>query len=223
MIIGNLRMIKKLIISILVVFAGISSYAYFHFYERGHLGLAPEVVQQKWRAAKPDASTLRSGDLIFRHGRGAISNMLMTFSRKDPKYSHSGIVSIENKKVFVYHAIGGEENVSNKLRKDPLMVFCNPNDVHSFGIYRLDLNSFQLQEMDSMAKSYYKLGLEFDTKFDLATDEKMYCSEFVYKMIMGVARNGNYLSLSAVSGMKFIACDGLYLNAHSQSIYSYIY
>lgn len=207
----------------MILLAGLTSYGYFHFYEKEHVGLSEEVIREKWSRAKPDISGLRSGDLIFRHGRGAISNMLMAMSQRESKYSHAGIIHKENEKVFVYHAIGGEENISNKLRKDPLEVFCNPNDVHAFGIYRLDLDAGQLLELDSLAEMYYTSGLEFDTKFDLSTDAKMYCSEFVYKLISRVAHNENYLSLSAVSGMKYVACDNLYLNTHSRFIYSYNY
>ena len=216
-------MIKKILLVVFILLAAVSGFAYFKYYENDHVGLSREVILQKWNLAKPDLSNLRTGDLIFRHGRGAISNMLMGFSQHEAKYSHSGIISIQNNKVYVYHAIGGEENISNKLRKDPIEVFCNPNDVHSFGIYRLDFNNEQFQEMDSIAGNYYKSGLEFDTKFDFSTDDKMYCSEFVYKVITRVARNENYLSLSAVSGMKYVACDNLYLNAHCRYIYSYNY
>ncbi len=187
------------------------------------MGFQQSVILEKWNHAKPDLSSLHTGDLIFRHGRGAISNMLMAFSQRQATYSHTGIIHLENKKVLVYHAIGGEENLTNKLRKDPIEVFCNPDDVHSFGIYRLDLTENQLAKVDSIAGNYFKSGLEFDTKFDFSTNEKMYCSEFVYKVITKVADNENYLSLSTVSGQNYVACDDLYLNAHSRFIYSYNY
>ncbi len=147
----------------------------------------------------------------------------MSFSQHETKYSHVGIISIENEKVFVYHAIGGEENASNRLRKDPLETFCNPSTVYSFGIYRLDLKQQQLLKLDSIVKEQYTQGLEFDTKFDLSTDEKMYCSEFVYKAIMKIASERNYLSLSTVSGVNYVSCDDLYLNSHSRFIYSFTY
>ena len=216
-------MLKKITFSLFILLSCISSFAYYHFHLREHSGLTKEMRVQKWSMAKPDYSTLHSCDLIFRHGRGAISNLLMSFSRREAKYSHVGIISVENEKVFVYHAIGGEENISNKLRKDELEVFCNPNDIYSFGIYRLDLNDAQQQEVDSIVKNYYTNRLEFDTRFDFATNDKMYCSEFVYKVIMPVVRDNKYLSLSTVSGVKFVACDDLYLNIHSRFIYSYIY
>ena len=178
---------------------------------------------EKWNRAKPLQVRFHPGDLIFRHGRGAISDALKLFSRHDPTYSHAGIISVENDRVFVYHAIGGEENPTNHLRKDPLELFCNPNDVHSFGMYRLDLDKIKLQKIDSIAADYYRNGLEFDTKFDLDSDDKMYCSEFVYKIILHVTCDKNYLHLSTVTGMTYVACDDLYLNSHCSCLYRYQY
>ncbi len=216
-------MIKKIFISFFIVLAGASCFAYFHFHEKEHLHLPKEVVLRKWNKAKPDFSTLHTGDLIFRHSRGIISNMLISFSQHEKKYSHVGFISIENNKAYVYHSIGGEENVSNKLRRDPLELFCNPSTVHSFGIYRLDLNEDQFLDLDSCVKEAYRKGLEFDTKFDFASDSKMYCTEFVYKTITKVVHRRNYLALSAVSEIKYVSCDDLYLNPHSRYVYSYNY
>ena len=216
-------MFKKVLLSLIAILVVASSAAYFRYYEREHLHFSPAEIKLKWSAASPDISKLQTGDLIFRHGRGAISNCLMEMNLSDKKYSHSGIIHIENGNVSVYHAIGGEENVSNKLQKDSLERFCNASDIHSFGIYRLDLTPEQKEEEDSLAASYYNSGLEFDLDFYLATDDKMYCTEFVYKIINKVTDIQNYLPLSTFSGKTFIACDNLYLNEHSQLIYSYNY
>lgn len=216
-------MIKRVILFLAIVLACISCFAYFRLHDEEHLGLSKEKIREMWSHANPQQVHFRSGDLIFRHGRGAISEALKLFSRHDAAYSHAGIISIENKKVFVYHAIGGEENPTNHLRKDPLELFCNPNNVHSFGMYRLDLDNDKFRKVDSLASVYFRKGLEFDTKFDLNTDDKMYCSEFVYKVILKVTGDKNYLPLSAVSGMKYVACDDLYLNPHCSCLYRYQY
>jgi len=216
-------MLKRFILFILIVLSCISGFAFYHFQHQNKPVLTENLIHEKWNHAKPDISILKSGDLIFRHGRGAISKALMLFSRHEAKYSHAGIISIENGKAFVYHAIGGEENISNKLRKDPIETFCNPNDIYSFGIYRSDLDSFQLQKVDSIANYYFIKELEFDTKFNLESDDKMYCSEFVYKTIIQATGDKNYLPLSASSGINYVACDDLYLNNHCHCLYSHTY
>ena len=216
-------MTKKSILLAAILSVCISTYAYFQYSVPDRIGLSKEAAKEKWFQAKPDNSMLQTGDLIFRHGRGAISNALMQFSRREKKFSHAGIISMENNRVFVYHVIGGEENTSNKLRKDPIDLFCSPKQAHAFGIYRLDLDTLSFCKMDSLAKSYYQQGLEFDPKFNMNTDEKMYCTEFVYKVITKTTGIENYLPLSMYSGVMYVACDDLYLNAHCLPVYSYHY
>lgn len=212
---------KPLLILILLLTVAFGFSARNHFGQDHSFNSAQNL--SRWLIAKPNLSQLRSGDLIFRHGRGIISNVLMTFGQREKKYSHTGIVSVENGSVFVYHAIGGEENVSNKLRKDPIAVFCNPADVHGFAIYRPSMNDMQINAVIALASEYYRNGLLFDTKFDLSSDDKMYCTEFVYKIFNHALGKENYISLSSVNGKHYIACDDLYCNAHCREIYHYQY
>ena len=207
----------------LLLLIGLASAFYIKHYEKDKITLAPIEVDKRWNAAQPDIKTLKTGDLILRHGRGFISNAFMSLSFKEAKYSHSGIIHIENGQAYVYHAIGGEENVDNKMRKDLIKDFCDPQYVHSFGIYRYDLNDDQLNQYDSLATDYYKKGLQFDTHLDLATDSVMYCSELIYKLLTRVSGDKNYISLSEVTGYKYVAIDNLYLNKHCNFIYNYNY
>lgn len=216
---------RFLIISsiVLVLLTGLTSAFYIRNYEKNKIVLSSEELNAKWNLAQPDIKLFKTGDLILRHGRGFISNAFMSLSFKEKKYSHSGIVHIENGKVYVYHAIGGEENVDNKMRKDLLKDFCDPQYVHAFGVYRYDLNEGQLKQYDSLATDYYSKGLQFDTKLDLATDDVMYCSELIYKMLQKVTGDKDYVSVSDVKGYKYIAIDNLYLNRHCSSVYEYSY
>ncbi len=194
-----------------------------NYFENDSHRISSAESYSHWTKARPETSQLHSGDLIFRHGKGFISKALMSFGRTEKKYSHAGIVAVENGNVFVYHAIGGEENKTNKLRKDPLEVFCNPADVYAFGIYRTDINPDQIKSVIEISDTYYKSGLEFDTKFDLSTDDKMYCTEFVYKVFEHAAGNQNYIYLPTLTGKKYITCDDLYCNSRCREIYQYHY
>lgn len=194
-----------------------------HFFEAEHLSIPVNENRKLWLKAMPAATTLHSGDLIFRHGRGFISNALMSLGQREKKYSHAGIVAVENGNVYVYHSIGGEQNISNKLRKDKLEDFCSPQDVHAFGIYRSDLSPGQIVSVMEKITDYYKDELEFDTRFDLLSDDKMYCTELVYKIFNAVSGERNYISLSTVGDKVYVACDDLYLNPHFKLVYSFKY
>lgn len=178
---------------------------------------------QLHRAIMPSYDSLKSGDLILRHGRGIISDAFMQLSLKEKKYSHSGIIHKEGDKVYVYHAIGGEDNPNSKLRKDLLYDFCDPRYVHSYAVYRFDLNVRKEKILDSLASKYYNMGLVFDLNFDLATDSAMYCSEFVYKLLQMSSNQEDYIETNKVNGVTYVPIDNLYLNKHTRFIYSYAY
>lgn len=167
----------------------------------------------------PD-SLFRSGDIIFRDGRGVISSAFRRLSLTDPRYSHAGIIHKENGMVFVYHILGGERGMNNKMRKDPLSYFCNPHQSNSFAVYRMDQSG---KKIDSLAAYYFSKNLEFDTGFNLSTDDKMYCTELIYKILIKVSGQENFLPLTTFSGVKYEACDNIYLSSHSKKIYSINY
>jgi hypothetical protein len=189
----------------------------------GNKGNGRQLATSKRLNAISSSGLLQSGDLIFRHGKGFISDAFRRFSLKDKKYSHAGIIAIENEQVFVYHAIGGEENVSNKLKKNTLSEFCAPDNAQSFGVYRYILSETEKTELMRLSRLYYRQGLEFDLSFDLKTDDKMYCSEFIYKMLTKVKSNKFFLPLSEVNGLKYVAIDDLYMNSGCEAVYSFNY
>src|SRR5688572_3318485 len=91
----------------LLFLAAASACGFIFYYEPEALPIDRTALQKEWLAAYP-GTKLHSGDLVFRHSRGTISNMLLHFSRQDPKYSHAGILSVEKTGLFVYHSLGGE-------------------------------------------------------------------------------------------------------------------
>lgn len=192
-------------------------------YEEDSAGLRLERRRQMWRAARPDVAALRSGDLIFRHGRGVISNTLLKMSQHEAKYSHAGVLMIENGKAYVYHCIGGEDNPNNKMRRDHISQFCDPEIAHSFGIYRLALNEGLNQRFTEAVKSKHQVGILFDTSFDLSTDDEQYCTEFIFKVLKSLEGMDLPISSSTFSGKEYVTCDNLYLIPNTQLIHQYNY
>lgn len=166
----------------------------------------------------PD-SLFRSGDIIFRDGRGFLSMAFRKMSLISPEYSHAGIIHREGEKVFVYHVIGGEGNQTNLMRKEPLNNFCSPQESNSFGVYRSDLNGKQI---DSLAGYYFSKRLNFDTKFDLSSDDKMYCTELVYRILINISGKNNFIPLTTLSGVDYVACDNIFLSPHMTKVFSSI-
>jgi hypothetical protein len=203
---------------VIACLSGVSLFIFFYPHYNKKDSLKKEYVLKL-----PDSSLLQNGDLIVRQGRGFISQAFLLFSKTDPRFSHAGFVSMENGKAYVYHAIGGEENKSNKLKKEALSSFCNPENSTEYGIFRYAFPVKTTSKIIPAAMQYYAAGLEFDTHMDLASDDKMYCSEFIYKILKDILPQKNIIPLSSISGKEYIAIDNLYLNKYCQAVFQYRY
>lgn len=201
----------------------------FVFYTLRYIDFNPypkwlnEQQMKQWLAAGLDESTLMDGDLVLRHSKGFVSDAILTFQTQDPQFSHSGIVKKIDGKTFIYHATGGEENVSQKMKCEPIAIYCHPAATYKFGVFRWDLSDEQRERFVSILDGYYKSGLEFDLDFDMTTDSKMYCSEMIYKALVIATNDKNYIALSKVIDKPYVAIDNLYLNDHCKNIFNYEY
>lgn len=182
-----------------------------------------EKQMAQWKAAGLDESTLKDGDLVLRHSKGFVSDAILTFQTESPEYSHSGIVRKVDGETFVYHSTGGEENVSQKMKRDPIAIYCHPAATYKFGVFRWDLAEEQRAEFVDIIDRWYDAGMEFDLDFDMTTDDKMYCSEMIYKALVQVTGDPDYIKLSTVIDKPYVAIDRMYLNPHCQPIFKYEY
>ena len=178
-----------------------------------------KVTQDQLRTQKSAVSIIektipivKQGDLILRTGNDFTSESLRQMSHFDKTYSHCGIASYENDTLFVYHALGGDWNPDEKLRRDRFELFCNPKENRGFGVYTYKLNNGEIQKLDSVIKSWYKKSFTFDMNFDLATDEKLYCAEFVSKAINKATDGRMVFDLTRINNFIFIAIDNLFNN-----------
>jgi hypothetical protein len=51
----------------------------------------------------------------------------------------------------------------------------------------------------------------FDMHFDLNTDDRMYCAEFVYKALLKASHNTMRFNISRINQFKFIGVDDIFL------------
>ncbi len=143
----------------------------------------PEKIAANYETIHKLNPLLQSGDLIFRNGNDIVSEAARSFNRKDTSFSHCGVILIENDTTFVYHALGGVYNPSQKLLRQPLDSFCNPAENNAIGIYRYPMNTAQVEKLKKVVHGYHKAGLRFDLFFNYSTDKEMYCAEFVFKSL----------------------------------------
>lgn len=155
--------------------------------------------------------TICSGDLVVRTGNDFTSESLRRLNRRDQTYSHCGIASIENDSIFVYHAIGGDWNPDQKIRRDPLEAFGEPENNRGIGIYRFGLSFPEIRILMETVKKLYDMGIKFDMQFNLESNDNMYCAEFAYKAYLMGTNGKLQFNISHIGNFAFIGVDDLFL------------
>lgn len=138
---------------------------------------------------------LLEGDLIFRKGRSLVSTVVLMNDRSSA-YSHVGIVAFKNGEPFIVHAVPGEpdECGEEKVKCDTPVDFLNEEKASLFAIYRLaEGDNDKVKVAAHEAMNYYETGLPFDKGLDFRSDDKLYCTELVWKAYLkaGVNLTGN--------------------------------
>jgi Permuted papain-like amidase enzyme, YaeF/YiiX, C92 family len=197
----------------LIFFAACNSPAYN---ESTAMPKADSLQEQKrikkvFYAIDAAAQNIRTGDLIVRAGNDFTSESLRSLNQRDKTWSHCGIASVEHDTVFVYHALGGEWNPDQRIRKDIFKVFAEPYSNRSVGIYRYALLPADTAALMVTVKKLHQIGIMFDMKFDLQTNDRMYCAEFVYKAYVMGTKGKLQFTTSRLGDFYFVGVDDLFL------------
>ncbi len=155
---------------------------------------------------------VHTGDVVTRTGNDFTSQSLKKLNRRDTRFSHIGIASVEHDTVFVYHALGGEWNPDELLRREPVSSFLSPVENKGGALFTLNIPAPAKQFIARTANTFYHNKLKFDMKFDLATDERMYCAEFVAKTIELATGGKLRFNRSKINQFTFIGVDDIFLH-----------
>jgi len=164
-------------------------------------------------------SLVRSGNVVVRTGLGADSYLLAQMNLADKTYSHCGIVMVEHGYPFIYHCIGGEDNPDARMRRDSVCVFFSPWHNFGFAIISYDYADDKVERLGEIVRGYYRQRRKFDMNFDLATDDRLYCAEMIYKAVNAATADSLYIRPSSAFGYRFIGIDNLYRNPHARLVW----
>ena len=183
--------------------------------------MASQRAANPWNRQMIDSAVqlLQYRDLVVRTGSDVTSYMLRQMNQLDKTYSHCGLVQVENGYPFVYHSIGGEDNPDEELRRDSARFFFSPEHNTGFGIMRYKFGQTELSKLSAIVNTYYRQRKKFDMDFDLRTDDRFYCAEFVYKVINQTMADSNYLQSVTFNGFRFVGVDNLFRNEHVNPVW----
>lgn len=133
--------------------------------------------------------TIQTGDLVLRTGMDFSSEQVKDFSKMDKTYSHGGIAIVENDNIYVYHVEPDYYYITDKVRKEPLDSFCNPQKNYGIGIARYNLSEVEKSKFIAYLEQQYQQRIAFDMHFSLQTNDSMYCSEMIKKGLAKATTN----------------------------------
>ena len=116
----------------------------------------------------------KDGDIIFHTSKSSQSKMIQLVTNS--KLSHCGIIFFKKGKPYVFEAV-------QPVKVTPLQQWINRGVDGKYIVSRVKkpLTDSQLNEMYTYAKE--QIGKDYDLKFQWS-DNKMYCSELVYKVFV---------------------------------------
>ncbi len=127
-------------------------------------------------------ATIKSGDLVFRRGRGIFSEIFRDIGGTGSPFSHVGIVYIDNSSIFVLHTEANELTGIGHARKEKIDSFISKEHALSYAFFRVTgLDADGRASVLETALEYVRNRVPFDTSFSLEGDDRLYCSELVYK------------------------------------------
>ncbi|MFN8153197.1 MAG: YiiX/YebB-like N1pC/P60 family cysteine hydrolase [Bacteroidia bacterium] len=174
--------------------------------------------KQETAQTQPD-ETPRNGDLVFRSGKGIISDWFRRCSLSDPSYSHAGIIVQRNNENFVVHLQQTSSDGSLKVEK--LTDFWSTQVCKGGAIYRLDLTDDEIASMSTEVEKDIQNGVSFDEHFNLDDDTRMYCSEWIRNKVIHATKDPRYFPVSVAGDFHYVAPDNLYINNHALLIYKF--
>lgn len=186
--------------------------SYHRFVETKQDSIAKEIrIKNAYADIQQATKKIHSGYLITRTGNDFTSESLRSLNQRNKTYSHCGIVSIEHDSIFVYHSLGGEWNPDQKIRRDALLDFADPYSNKGIGIFSFQLADSSVNKLIKTVQQLYDRGVMFDMDFNLATDDRMYCAEFVCKCFEAASSGKLKFPHSHIKQFEFIGVDDIFL------------
>ena len=163
-------------------------------------------------------SQIQSGDIVTRTGNDFTSQSLRMLNRRDQTFSHCSIASIEHDSLFIYHALGGEWNPDQRMLRQSFEEFTDGNENVAAGLFRFNISPLVKEKLLQNVQQLYKKKIKFDMDFDLKTDDKLYCAEFVYKSFLRASDSTVRFHHSFINSFEFIGVDDIILDPRSRKI-----
>ncbi len=158
-----------------------------------------ELLEQALAAARP-------GDALFKDGAGLWGRLAAQFSENRDGFGHLGLVARDgNGRLIVIHAGGDPVSGEGRVQETLLADFLAQS--RAAALYRPRISAAASGEALAYAAEAVRRNTPFDTAFDLGTEDRLYCTELVWRALSTALGADAVPEKSRRSGRVFIALD----------------
>jgi hypothetical protein len=156
--------------------------------------------------AQIDTARLRSGDLVFRAGRGWEADAVRVMSQDS--FSHVGMIErTDDGRIFVIHAAPPENGGHGFVERVPLSEFNHPRYASDIVFFRRsDVPAEAGARAAEHARAMAAGHVPFDEDFDIADSSALYCTELV---LLAYAQSGSALPSAGLARSRLALIDGV--------------
>ncbi|MGF1449540.1 MAG: hypothetical protein ACFB20_09000 [Opitutales bacterium] len=122
------------------------------------------------------------GDLIARNRGGPWSHYFANVSPTDKRFSHVGLVVLEDGIAWVIHSKGDDANGEGHVHRETLVDFVADTDVWAH--FRCELPEVQRLALARQVRVFLKRRVPFDAAFDHTEAHRLYCTELIWRAAM---------------------------------------
>lgn len=180
------------------------------------IGCTNLSIDKSIEGSKSYKNELSNGVLICRLGTGFFSEYFKKYASRERKFSHIGIVSIENGNYYVYHSEASELTGIGHVKKEPLDSFLE--GIAVFDFFEMNYSDQTKLKIIDKVKSYYTHKTPFDLSFDSYDDSELYCTELIAISINQVLNKEVIKPTLILNGKEIYSLDDIYLNENMDKI-----
>ena len=160
---------------------------------------AISVVSEEWRMRAPEG--VRPGDLVFARENGLFALTFWGASTREKRFTHVGIVVGDGENHEIMTADGGLNGAACISWREFFV------DALDGAVYRPTPHIASGEIIARVAQGM--VGVPFDPAFDLKTNDRLYCSEFV-RIAVNKAAGRDVIGTSRRGDFEYVAIDDCY-------------
>jgi hypothetical protein len=120
----------------------------------------------------------KPGDIVFVEGKSLRSSVVRFLEFGHSDYSHVGLIVFDHDMPFVIHA----DPLRGRVVKEKWDLLLSPDRICEAAVFRVrGVSDAAISRACAIAEDDYFQAIPFNSDFDLATPNKLYCTELIWR------------------------------------------